>query len=122
MEMTFLSKFCMIGIPDQQGVMNVGGRLGTARGPDAFRRVFSRMRGRHPLQDNLIDLGNVSDLSEDISSNHQRASKLIFEGHSRYSHSIVIGGGHDHGYSQIRGVLDALRKKNAQVELGCMNV
>jgi formiminoglutamase len=117
------SKFCIIGIPDHQGVVHVGGRIGSAHGPSAFRRIFSRMKGQLPFQENLEDRGDVADISFDVAENHRRAADWIREAHSTSEVSLVIGGGHDHGYSHLLGVSEALQIKfKKPVRLGCMNI
>jgi formimidoylglutamase len=112
------SKFCLVGIPDHQGVMNVGGRLGAARGPDAFRRVFGRLSGRDGVSDALMDLGDLHPVPRNMGESHRRAADQVRDGHSRCGLSVVVGGGHDHGFSHLLGISEALKGKR----LGCLNL
>jgi formimidoylglutamase len=112
----------MIGIPDHQGVANVGGRLGAMRGPAAFREIFQKMKGRHPVEKYINDLGDVKGLSAEVSLNHRRAADLIREGHRGHGFSVVVGGGHDHGFSHLLGIREALPKKGRGFRLGCLNI
>lgn len=108
----------LIGIPDHQGVMNVGGRVGAALGPAAFRKVLATLGGRDGVRESLDDRGDVPDLDVDIRENHRRAALLIAEAHRERGLSVVIGGGHDHAYSHLSGLTLALDGGR----LGCINI
>jgi len=116
------SKWCLLGIPDHQGVMNVGGRVGAALGPSAFRKVFARMKGQGTVQTSLLDIGDLTGLGSDVAQNHDLASKLICKSHQSTGLSVVVGGGHDHGYSHLLGIRSALQSKKSKVRLGCINI
>jgi formiminoglutamase len=122
--MSRLSNCSLIGIPDHQGVINVGGRIGQAHGPLAFRRVLARMAGSEPVRERLHDVGDLRDISSDVLVNHRRAADLIRDAHRATGLSIVVGGGHDHGYSQLLGVSEALKsgKGKKALRLGCINI
>jgi len=117
--MTKPRKWSLIGIPDHQGVMNVGGRVGACHGPAAFLRVFERLNGRRPLQQGLSGPVVVSNLGSDVGENHRRAADAVRERHRDAAPSVVVGGGHDHGYSQLLGVSEALAPGS---RLGCINI
>jgi formiminoglutamase len=111
----------LLGIPDHAGVMNVGGRIGAAGGPLAFRRVFCRLKGRIPVQDTLLDQGDVAGMGGwggQVAENHRKASDRVREAHPRGSVSVVVGGGHDHGFSHLRGIAEAFPGKT----VGCINI
>lgn len=120
--MSPLFKFCIIGISDHQGVINVGGRVGAAGGPAAFRKIFSRFSGKNKIHDSCRDLGDVPGLNSDIASNHRKAADLICTGHTQNGISIVVGGSHDHGYSHLLGVLESLKSRSPKIRLGCINI
>lgn len=113
------SKWSLIGIPDHQGVVHVRGRLGAARGPQAFREAFKKLHW--PLNapgDSIEDLGDVPNLANSVSRNIEAAADFIATHHS--DRTIVVGGGHDHGYSHLLGVQRAMGKSG--VRLGCINI
>lgn len=116
------SKCCIVGIPDHQAVFHVGGRVGAQRGPFEFRKVFSRMVGRHSLAEYLKDAGDVPGLGSDVALNHQQVANFIKPIHDAGALSVVVGGGHDHGYSHLLGVSKGLSKKNKKLRLGCINI
>jgi formiminoglutamase len=116
------SKCCIIGIPDHQAVLNVGGRIGSARGPAEFRKIFSTFKGKNSFRGVVHDLGDVLSLTRDVEANHLQASDLVFQGQRVTGFSVVVGGGHDHGFSHLRGILAALRAKSPRARLGCINI
>ncbi len=115
------SKWCLISLPDHQGVMNVGGRLGAARGPQAFERAWSRFKPE--LQGRAPDL-TLAPVSRDVARNHEAAAALVRQAHDDASTlSVVVGGGHDHGYSHLLGLRQALQKRlGRKPRLGCINL
>jgi len=112
------SKYCLIGLANHQGVLNVGGRLGAAEGPRAFRRVMERMSGRFAWREALVDAGDFRPSSSEMPEILRQAADAITKAHRGTGLSVVIGGGHDFGYAQLSGVAKALGKKR----LGCINI
>jgi len=117
-------KFCIIGIPDHQGVLALGGRLGSAHGPDAFRKAFLRLRGQVPVQDSTEDCGDVPGITANVALNHKRASDYILKKAENKSRSVIIGGSHDHGFSHLNGIFKLLAKhlKGGEPRIGCINI
>ncbi len=110
-------KWSLVGIPDHEGVFNVGGRVGAASGPSAFRRVFRRFKDADGVQASLVLDSDAGPFSRNVASNHSAAAKLIAEAQKASSLTVVVGGGHDHGYSHLIGVSDALGGR-----IGCINI
>ena len=111
-------KWCLIGIPDQEGVVNVGGRLGAAGGPKAFHKAFSRLKGLQPVRETLALKTELDRIQPDIAENHRRAADLIEKSHAAYPISVVVGGGHDHGFTHLEGISKAMPGK----KIGCINI
>ena len=116
-EMTHARKFCLLGFPDHLGVMNVKGRIGAALGPDSFRQVFFKLLGGSPLEKPVVDLGNLSPVTGDITANHMRAIELVESAQRKHSRTVMVGGGHDYGYPHLAGI-----KKVKRGEIGCINI
>lgn len=124
------SKYCLVGIPDDQGVLNVGGRVGAAGGPAAFRRAFARLHGREEMHDLLRDLGDVGGLGGDVVVNHRLAAEAVSAAHVSSGITLVVGGGHDHGFSHLMGISRGLAKgvgsrrgaQSIKLRLGCINI
>ncbi len=112
-------KWSLIGIPDDAGVLNVGGRLGSSQGPRAFRKTFAKMNGRALVRGSLTENRDVPGvIAGDPGHNHRLASDLVREVQSRSPVTVVVGGGHDHGFSHLRGISEAFPGK----KLGCINI
>lgn len=119
------NRWALIGIPDHEAVMNVGGRVGAARGPSTFRQAFKKLKGPDPVQETLSDLGDATELSGDVERNHAQATALVQKAHMEFPLSVVVGGGHDHGFSHLRGLLDTTATRVAagkKARLGCINL
>jgi formimidoylglutamase len=116
-------KWCLVGTPDHEGVMNVGGRVGAAGGPAAFRRVFARFRGTDGVHESLGRDVNCAPLSRSLEQNHRAAADRLRDLHAEFPLSVVVGGGNDYSYPQLLGVAEAFaggsRKK---LRLGCINI
>jgi formiminoglutamase len=110
-----INQWSLIGIPDHTGVIHVGGRIGASLGPRAFRQVFSKMKGLSKVQETCTDLGDVAPLGADIVQNHRQASDQVKKASGL---TVVVGGGHDHGFSHLRGVAEAHPGKR----IGCINI
>lgn len=117
--MSTLRNWCLLGIPDHQGVIHVGGRIGSVGGPDAFRKAFARFSGRDGVAESLIDLGNVGPISQDIEQNQQLGISMLAGGHQKCGISVFVGGGHDHGYTHLAGISHAL---GGGKKIGCINI
>ncbi len=114
------SNWGLIEIPDDMGVMNVGGRLGAAGGPLAFRRALFSMKPRWDFRAHLVSERQIAPLTSDITAHHRLAADAIRETHAQTGTSVVIGGGHDHGFSHLLGISEALASD--QKTLGCINI
>lgn len=122
MEMKTRIKWCLINVPDQQGVVHIGGRLGTVRGPLAFQKIFHRFQGEDRVLESMIDAGSPN-IGVDIQANHLATSELIFKSHRDHGLSVVVGGGHDHGHTHLKGIYQALEAKlKRKPKLGCINL
>lgn len=116
----------MIGIPDHQGVINVGGRIGASSGPHHFRKIFRDFKNSITLYKYGQDFGDVQPLTLNVEENLKMAASAITKMHHEAQVTIVVGGGHDHGYSQVKGIVDFLSTdlspKKSKYLLGCINI
>lgn len=112
-------KCSLVGFRDHTGVENVGGRIGAAGGPVSFRQCFDRFSGSFSTRVELEDRGDVFPTSGDLFETLDRAAAKVQELHRDRSLSIVVGGGHDFGYSHLLGVRNALGPK---ARIGCINI
>lgn len=99
----------ILGLADDTGVRNVGGRPGAKEGPSAVRqRLYKFTTGAPPAP--IYDLGDLLP-AERIEDTHQQAATLVKAVLSAGHFPIVIGGGHDLGFPHALGVLQHSGKK-----------
>src|SRR5206468_3275101 len=70
-----------------------------------------------PVLEGVRDCGDVLPEAGGIAETHRSAAGRICEISTR-TRTIVVGGGHDHGYSQLAGIARAFPGKS----VGCINV
>jgi formiminoglutamase len=116
-------KWSLVSIPDHVGVQNVGGRLGAAFGPRAFSEAFAKMNGHLPettsLKTEMTRHFQLTAISPEVETNHRGAAALVREAASGADRTVVVGGGHDHGYSHLLGIHQFLGPGK---KLGCINI
>jgi formimidoylglutamase len=113
-----LKQWGLLGIPDHEAVLNLSGRAGAARGPWAFRQVFARFSGPDGVRESCTDWGDAAGLGKEIQKNHRQAADAVARMHAEHERSVVVGGAHDHGFSHLLGLKEALKGKR----LGCINI
>ncbi len=98
----------LIGAPDDRGILNVGGRLGANRGPEAVRRMFADFALGINGEIEKIELSKGRDitLGESIAGAHAEIRRQVAENAAASIRSIVIGGGHDYGFPHVAGISD----------------
>lgn len=110
-----------IGIADDLGVQYVGGRIGAAQGPEAFKRQFKRFTGHPDLWPHCVEEKILADEIQRIpaiEARHDYAIQEIRRVHARSDRTVVVGGGHDHGYTHLA----ALAQPKKTGDLGCINI
>lgn len=96
----------ILGFADDRGVVMNQGRPGAAQGPDRIREFFYKMVAHDGLR--VADLGNLV-LSRDLDADHALATEAILLALSRAKRVVVLGGGHDWGFSPIAALMQAGR-------------
>ncbi|MCM0604886.1 MAG: formimidoylglutamase [Xanthomonadaceae bacterium] len=111
-----MKRFGLIRVQDDEGVLNVGGRVGAARGPVVMSKYLDALKGFEENNSKIIETVDVYPDSGGISKTHQNICEDILRLEKKGLISIVIGGGHDHVFPQIQAY--AKSGKN----LGCINI
>jgi len=112
-------KWSFIGVPDHQGVFNVGGRVGAALGPAALHDAFFKFKGVPEVFETLHHKTYAGPFSSDVEKNLETAAKLVEIETKASDLTVVVGGGHDHGYSHLLGIRRAL---GPHALIGCINI
>ncbi len=98
------------GYPDDEGVANNRGRPGAALAPDLIRKTLYKLTaGRNWVRRlNLVDHGNLKVGELTLPERHLQAQALSFrEACAPKQVQITLGGGHDYGYPDVAGWLQA---------------
>ncbi len=100
--------FLIAGYPDDEGIRINQGRPGAKLAPDAIRsRLYKTSASqfhKNPL--NLYDLGNLKPL-KNLEERHQALKESVRDALLKGHRWIGLGGGHDYGYPDGAGFLEA---------------
>lgn len=111
-----MTKAGFLLIHDDEGVFHVGGRLGAARGPEAFLKVFRSFKGFEEVQKSVLKTIHVTPSPQGIQKTHEDARQKMVELLNLNLGTVVIGGGHDLAYPQIQALAETYGK------IGCLNI
>ncbi len=114
----------ILGVPFDYGVELSGGRPGARHGPGQIRAALMRHgttynmeRGIDVSGISVCDLGNVNVADRDSVETHERVSEVVSSMIKKGMLPIVLGGGHDITFANVRGLCNATKGK-----VGCINV
>ena len=97
--------FTIIGFADDRGVLQNRGRPGAAEGPNAIRKWLYRLVApKNSIK--IADLGDLQ-MSDDLNFDHEEATHAIAFALTHSNKVIVLGGGHDWGFSPISALMKA---------------
>jgi formiminoglutamase len=110
----------LLGYGVDEGVRRNSGRVGAAKGPDAFREAFSKLsipggkRGNH-----LVDFGTLVCNQENLEATQDSLSERVCDILHAKGFPILIGGGHDIAYGHYKGIEKFLA--DSSVKIGIVN-
>lgn len=103
----------ILGLADDSGIKNVGGRIGAAEGPRKIREKLYRFS--HPKSSiRIYDLGDLAPASS-IEKTHQQATDLISKIHESNHFPFIFGGGHDLAYAEAKALIQSKQKINHHI-------
>ncbi len=102
--------FQVLGFPDDEGISLNGGRPGACEAPDRIRKYFYKMtpEASNLQKFSIEDIGNMS-LEGTLADRHERGRNIIFKLAQKKQYWISLGGGHDYGYCDTTGFLQACK-------------
>ncbi len=103
------ASFVIAGYPDDEGIRINGGRPGAALAPDAIRKYLYKMTSPawKSSRPTVWDVGNLKP-DTPIERRHTVGREHAHEALSLGHRWVGLGGGHDYGFSDGAGFLDAL--------------
>ncbi len=111
-------KWSLVYLPDDLGVFHVGGKTGARFGPEAFDRFLRKFRGKFDVLETLAHQTTLTEKNGKIRDHLDRAASLVTQAYLKTRPTVVVGGGHDFGYSVLKGVTQAAPGK----KIGCLNL
>lgn len=105
------------GYPDDEGIKVNGGRLGAGEAPDSIRKVLYRMTPARswPRSNLFLDRGNWHPGKSSLEERQNVIRKAVNEVYTQNnSFLLTFGGGHDYGFPDAAGFLDAFAKGGAK--------
>jgi arginase family enzyme len=115
-------KFASVGYPDELGVKNVNGRLGTQAGPARFFEIFNKLNGKVDLKSAQVAHVMV-EMGDDLSANHHQAAddtrSLIDQMDLSQDVLLAVGGGHDYAYPWLKAFAE---NKPEGLRIACLNI
>ncbi len=100
--------FSIHGYADDEGIKMNGGRLGAAKAPATIRSFLYKMTPSlaFPQLPKIFDLGDL-ETNIPLAERHERGRKVIAQLFKNQTKTLTLGGGHDYGYADGCGFLDA---------------
>ncbi len=93
--------------------------MGAALGPAALHDAFIKFKGVPQVLSSLEQKITAGPFTADVQKNIEIAAKAIETETKRSDLTVVVGGGHDHGYSHLLGIRQAL---GPDALIGCINI
>lgn len=115
----------MIGCPQHEGVQRNNGRIGAAEAPNKIREQLYKLQVRGEPRVKLFDAGNVItdffDMEDDLDPEredaldkiHDSLTKAVSEFLRDGKKVIVLGGGNDISYADVRALAETEREISA---------
>ncbi len=93
--------------------------MGAALGPNALHDAFIKFKGVPEVFQSLHKKITVGPFTSDVAENLKTAAKVVETETKSTDLTIIVGGGHDHGYSHLLGIRQAL---GPDALIGCINI
>ena len=115
-------QLAILGYAVDEGVKRNQGRVGAIDGPDAIRKMLAILPNHFQSQTEILDLGNVICVDEDLDATHSNFSKTVSQLLSQGVFPILLGGGHDIAYAHYTGIRQFLDGQEKSQTIGIINL
>lgn len=99
--------FGLVGFESDEGVRRNQGRIGASKAPNEIRRFLANI-AYHFDEKNVIDIGNVTCIENDLEGAQKRLGEKVANLINHHYTPIILGGGHETFYGHYLGVRKAL--------------
>ncbi len=111
----------ILGYSCDEGVKRNQGRVGAKEGPNAIRKVLSKMPNHLSNTEHVFDVGDIVCFDTDLEKAQELLSEQVFALLQKNTFPILLGGGHDIAYGQYNGIKKHLASKNKNHTIGIIN-
>ena len=115
------NQFAILGYQCDEGVRLNQGRIGATNGPEAIRRALGKMPNHLPIEQKLIDAGDIVYDGGPLENIQDLLSDKVMEILSKKAFPVLIGGGHDIAYGHYNGIKNYLLSQHRRPSIGIIN-
>jgi formiminoglutamase len=108
----------ILGYVSDAGVRRNSGRIGSAEGPQAIRKMMAPLSNHFPGNLIVWDAGDIVCEEDQLEKAHDQVSESISGLLRKDIFPLVLGGGHDLAYAHYQ----AIRKINPRASIGIINL
>jgi formiminoglutamase len=109
-----------LGYAVDVGVGRNGGRIGSAEGPDAIRKMMAGMGFHLEADTPIYDFGNVRAVDDDLEATQHWVKEWVLDRLQSHSFPFLLGGGHDLAYAHGKAAMEFCLGKGEK--LGIINL
>lgn len=111
--------FFILGYPDDEGIGLGGGRVGARLAPPQIRQAFYKMTPHLQASEKpkIRDLGDLICENIPLSERHARGRAVTRHLSKSQGRFVSLGGGHDYGFADTAGFLDAFADNAVVINL-----
>ncbi len=108
----------LLGYQCEEGVRRNNGRIGTAKGPLAIRKMLATLSNHFDEEIMILDTGDIICENEALEKTQNITTEKIKYLIKNKVFTIVLGGGHDLGYAHFNGI----KKQCPNKTIGIINL
>lgn len=113
--------FAFLGFECDHGVGLNKGRIGAAKGPESIRKELSNLPCQFSQDVKLFDAGNIFCENSSLEDTQDSLAKAVSKILGLNLFPILLGGGHEIAFGHYKGILDHLKEKTPDKNIGIIN-
>ncbi len=118
LQLTTKKTYTILGYECDEGVKRNKGRIGTAEGPDAIRKMLASLSNHFADHIEILDVGNIACKAGNLEETQNETSNYITSLLHHKTLPIILGGGHDLAYAHYNGI----KKEFPNKTIGIINL
>nr|WP_300004124.1 formimidoylglutamase [Tissierella sp.] len=113
--------FAFLGFKSDAGVKLNKGRTGAAKGPESIRRELRNLPCQFSKEIALFDAGDISCIDDNLEEAQDALALAVEKLLDLNLFPILLGGGHEIAFGHYKGILNHLKEKNEEENIGIIN-